>query len=91
MQRALRFTVLEFLYMKRQSEPEKPSVFPMELAELVGVPCEQLEFTMWFLLQKGLVQRTDHSNLAITAAGVEYLEQNDEGGITQGRLRASGA
>ena len=89
MQQAMRLTVLEVLYTRRQTEPEKPSIFPVELAELVGVPREQLEFTMWFLLQKQLVQRTDNSHMAITVSGAEYLEQNYQASAQQRRLKSA--
>jgi curved DNA-binding protein CbpA len=89
LQHAVRLTVLEILYTRRQTEPERPSMFPVELAELVGVPREPLEVTMWFLLQKGLVQRTDNSHLTITTSGAEYLEQNYEASCHQLRLTSS--
>ena len=89
MQQAMRLTILEVLYTRRSVEPDKPSIFPVELAELVGVPREQLEFTMWFLLQKGLVKRTDTSDVAITVTGAEFLEQNHQAGLQQRRLKSA--
>jgi curved DNA-binding protein CbpA len=89
MQQVLRLTVLEILYTRRQTEPEKPAIFPVELAELVGVPREQLEFALWFLLKRGLVQNTDNSHIAITVSGAEYLEVNYEGNQQQRRLKSS--
>lgn len=88
-QQAMRLTVLEVLYARRQSEPEHPSIFPLELAQLIGVAREQLEFTMWFLLQKGFVQRTDNSHLAITVSGAEHLEENYQAAGQQRRLKSS--
>ena len=89
MQHAMRLTVLEVLYTRRHTDPDKPSIFPIELAELVGVAREQLEFTLWFLLQKGFVQRTDNSHMAITVAGAEYLEENYLTGLQQRRLKSA--
>ena len=89
MQHAMRLTILEVLYTRRHTEPDKPSIFPVELAELVGVAREQLEFTLWFLLQKGFVQRTDNSHMAVTVAGAEYLEENYNAGSQQPRLKSS--
>jgi curved DNA-binding protein CbpA len=77
-EQATRLTVLEVLYTKRRSEPRAPSLLPVELEELTGRAREHLEFTIWFLVQKGFVQRGDSSGLTITAGGVEYLEQNYE-------------
>lgn len=78
MEQATRLTVLEVLYTRRRAEPRNPMLLPVELEELTGRPREHLEFTIWFLVQKGFLQRGDSSGLTITAAGVEYLEQNYE-------------
>jgi curved DNA-binding protein CbpA len=77
-ERACRLTILEALYTKRRLEPQQPTVFPSEITELTGRTPAQLEFAMWFLNAKGLVQRADNSGLSITVAGVEYLEQNQD-------------
>jgi len=71
-----RLAVLEVLYTRRRVEPEKPGVFIGDLEKMIGRPREHLEFTTWFLIQKKLIQRTDNALLAISAEGVEYLEQN---------------
>ena len=71
-----RMTILEALYARRRLEPRQPGVFDADLEELVGRPRDQLEFTLWFLGQKGLLDRSDGSRLVITAAGVEYFEQH---------------
>lgn len=74
MERAIRLTVLEILYMQRLTESNAPGVFLLELEQLLGAAREHVEFTLWYLQQKQLVQRTENSRLAITAAGVDYLE-----------------
>jgi curved DNA-binding protein CbpA len=71
-----RMTILEALYAQRRLEPRQPGVFDGDLEELVGRPREQLEFTLWYLGQKGFIDRSDGSRLTITAAGVEYFEQH---------------
>ena len=77
-ERLVRMTILEVLYTRRRVEPEEPGIFNIELAELLGRPREHLEFTIWYLLQKGLILRTDNSKLAITVDGADYLEQNSK-------------
>ena len=71
----LRLTVLEVLFTKRRVEPDQPGLFHLELEKLTGRPREHLEFTIWYLVQKKLVQRTDNLLLAITAEGIDYLEE----------------
>ncbi|MGQ0737249.1 MAG: DnaJ domain-containing protein [Acidobacteriota bacterium] len=71
-----RTLLLEILYSRRRTDVEKPGLSQLDLAQLTGRPREHLEFTIWYLLQKSLVARDDSSNLAITAEGVDSLEQN---------------
>jgi curved DNA-binding protein CbpA len=75
-EQALRLTLLEVFYTRRRLDPRAPNLFPSELEKLTGTPREHLEFTIWFLVQKSLLMRTDNSSLSITAAGVEYLEHH---------------
>ena len=88
LEQRFRLTVLEALYKQRSVEPETPSLYPGDLEVMIGRPREHLEFTIWYLLQKRLVQRDDMSRLVITAEGVEYLEQNYQAN-RQRRLQGS--
>jgi len=83
----VRLTVLEVLYTRRRVEPDKPGIFSTELEKLTGRPREHLEFTVWYLIQKKLVARSDNSVLLITADGVEYLEANYQEVLQRRRLR----
>ena len=85
----VRLTVLEVLYTRRRLEPESPGIFNLDMAELIGKPKEHLEFTLWYLLKRGYVQRTDNSQLAITADGVDYLETHYHSQVQRRRLQAS--
>ena len=71
----LRLVVLEILYARRRTEPHKPGLSMLDLAELMGQPLEHLEFSTWYLVQKKLTTRNDQSQLQITADGVDYLEE----------------
>jgi curved DNA-binding protein CbpA len=84
----LRMTVLEVLFTKRRVEPAQPGVFHIDLEKLSGRPREHLEFTIWYLVQKKLVQRTDNSLLAITAEGIDYLEERTQSMPLSRRLAA---
>lgn len=76
----VRLVVLEIVYARRRLESHKPGVSLLDLSQLTGRPREHLEFTTWYLVQKRLLMRDDQSNLAITADGVDHLED-------QGRAR----
>jgi curved DNA-binding protein CbpA len=83
----MRCTLLEILYARRRAEPGNPSFSPYELGQLTGQPREHMEFTVWYLAQKKFVTRDDQSRLAITADGVDYIEQQ-RGRNAQRRLTA---
>jgi curved DNA-binding protein CbpA len=70
----VRLTVLEVLYERRRTQPQQAGIFILDLEELTGHAREHLEFTMWYLVKKGFVQREDNSMLSISAEGVDYLE-----------------
>ncbi len=84
----VRLTVLEVLYTKRRVEQSEPGLYITDLEKMTGRPREHLEFTVWFLVQKKLIQRADNALLAITVDGVEYLEQNYQANLQNKRLRA---
>ncbi len=80
-----RFVVLEILYSRRRTDPNRPSLSQRELVELTGRPREHLEFTLWYLSQRKMVSRDDQSSLIITADGVDFVEQNSQ--VKHNRLR----
>ncbi len=75
-ERNVRLTVLEVLYTRRRLEPENSGLSPLDLEKLTGRAREHLEFTIWYLVQKKYITRSDGSMLQITVDGVEYLESN---------------
>jgi curved DNA-binding protein CbpA len=84
----LRFVVLEILYSRRRTEPDKPSLSNLDLSKLTGRPREHLEFTLWYLIQRELISRNDQSSLTITATGVDFVEANPH--IRRQPLRIAG-
>ena len=75
-ERSIRLTILEVLYTRRRLELESPGLSPLDLEKLTGRAREHLEFTIWYLVQKKFITRSDGSMLQITVDGVEYLESN---------------
>ena len=82
-----RLTVLEVLYAQRRTEPHAPGIFVLDFEDLTGRPREHLEFTLWYLVQKGYVKRGDNSRYEITVDGVDYFEKNQRDGLLQRRLK----
>lgn len=85
----IRLAVLEVLYAHRRAEMNSPGVFLLDLEQLTGHAREHLEFTIWYLFNKRLVQRGDNAVVAITAEGVDYLEQRYQESQQRRRLKGS--
>jgi curved DNA-binding protein CbpA len=87
MEQLVRLAVLKALYTQRRVDGNNPGIFDLDLEQLTGTSREHLEFTFWYLMQKRLIMRGDHSRLTITAEGVDYLEQNYEANLQRKRLK----
>jgi curved DNA-binding protein CbpA len=87
LEQAVRLTVLECLYTKRRVEPATPGIYLRELERMIGRPREHLEFTLWFLNQKKLIN-TDDSRMYLTAEGAEYLEEAYKSKLQRKRLQS---
>jgi curved DNA-binding protein CbpA len=87
LEQAARLTVLEALYTKRRIEPHSPGIYLRELERMVGRPREHLEFTIWFLTQKKLIN-SDDARMYLTADGAEFLEDSYRSNLHRKRLQA---
>ncbi|MEP7362462.1 MAG: DnaJ domain-containing protein [Acidobacteriota bacterium] len=77
-ERRKRQGTLALLYVKRMQSPEQPGISLPELEDLLGVPREHLEFSLWYLRENGLITRTDNGRTVITAKGVDEAERLEE-------------
>jgi curved DNA-binding protein CbpA len=75
-EKLLRLTILELLYARRRTDPQAPGIFYGDLEGLVGCPQEHIEFALWYLAHRKYIDRSDGSQIAITADGVDHLESN---------------
>ena len=71
-----RMGILCLLYTRRRSNEERPGMSLLEFEALMSFPREHLMFTVWYLQSKGLIQRGEESDYAITAEGVDHVEKN---------------
>lgn len=76
-EKAKRTAILQVLYTRRRNEPAQPAVTVNEMEDLLCCPKEHLEFSLWFLKEKGYVLRSDNGRFVITANGVEAAEVPD--------------
>jgi hypothetical protein len=71
-----RLGVLCLLYAQRRRNPGHPSISLMELEELMSIPRDFLEFTLWYLKQKRCVEMNDGADFSLTATGVDFVEEH---------------
>ena len=72
----VRHAILSILYADRRQNPSDSGVGSWRLEQLLGWPEKILEFHIWYLKEKGWIQRVDTGGYAITASGVEIVEGN---------------
>ena len=80
----IRHAILSILYIDRRENPSGSGVGSWRLEKLLEWPEKILEFHIWYLKEKGWIQRVDTGGYAITASGVEIVEGN---GSISGKYR----
>ena len=71
--------ILSLLYSARRRDATNPGVSMYELERLLRTPEKHLEFYLWYLKEKGWIQRTENGQFAITANGVDEAMENRNG------------
>ncbi|MCE5244817.1 MAG: DnaJ domain-containing protein [Desulfobacteraceae bacterium] len=70
----IRHGILSTLYIARRRNARSPGVGIVTLEQVLECVEEQMEFHIWYLREKGLIERTDTGTFAITAEGVDVIE-----------------
>ena len=73
----LRKRILSILYIERRNDASNPGAGFWRIEQLIGLPEKILEFHVWYMKEKGWIQRTDTGGYAITAAGVDAVEEGE--------------
>ncbi len=76
-ERRKRLGILAVLYTRRVNEPTQPAMSLAELEDLLAIPREHLEFSLWYLKERGWIAKSDNGRQAITVAGVEQAEATE--------------
>jgi len=69
--------ILRLLYAKRLTDPHQPAMRARAFAEMLGCPLEHLEFSLWFLRENKLINRSDNNHFEITSQGVAAFEAEE--------------
>jgi DnaJ domain len=94
-ERRKRTGVLNVLYARRVQEPASPALSVFDFESLLGVPRDHLEFTLWYLKERGYIARSDNNRFQITISGVDYAEslelpEHEASSVRADRLLPSG-
>jgi len=69
--------ILLVLYSVRREDPMRPGVGIVDLGKLLRFPEKEMEFHIWYLKEKGWVQREETGAFAITVTGVDVVIESD--------------
>jgi len=83
--RQLRQAILSVLYTARRNDVDRPGVGSVDLEQILGVPESHMDFQLWYLKERGWIQRLDNGQLAITVSGVDWVMEA-EGDVVHGLL-----
>jgi hypothetical protein len=73
----IRDHLLSVLYVQRRTDMRHPGIGDMELARLMRMPIEFMEFDLWYLRRKGWVEVLETGQMAISVDGVDYVERHE--------------
>ena len=69
--------LLSILYTSRRREADKGGIGIVQLERLLGVPGKHLEFHIWYLKEKGWIERLENGMFAITASGCDRVMEQE--------------
>jgi curved DNA-binding protein len=69
--------ILSMLYAARRRDAGNAGVGIFQMEKQLGVPEKYLEFHIWYLREKGWIQRVENGGFAITVSGVDAVPEND--------------
>lgn len=78
--------VLSLLYMSRRRDPNRSGMGTVQLEQMLACPAEHLEFHMWYLRQKGWIERLENGLFAITVSGVDHVMEQKNLFLRRDRL-----
>jgi curved DNA-binding protein CbpA len=72
----LRLLILTTLYNARRSSLSTPGLPLRVLVDMTDAHLDDVQFSLWYLRGKKFVEVGEHDAMAITVAGVDYVESN---------------
>src|SRR5262245_17456731 len=69
--------ILSLLYIARRRDAGRGGMGIVQLERMLGCPAKQLEFHLWYLREKGWVERLETGMMAITVDGVDRIHHEN--------------
>jgi hypothetical protein len=69
--------ILSLLYVARRRDPRDGGVGSVTLEKMLGCPQQHLEFPLWYLKKRGLVEIMNNGQFGITVEGVDKLSSDE--------------
>jgi curved DNA-binding protein len=79
-------TILSLLYVARRRDPARGGLGSVQMERMLDRPAQYLEFHLWYLREKGWVERLESGLFAITANGVDRVMHIDNVATRRDRL-----
>ncbi len=81
-----RLEILSVLHHQRRTDEDNARLTSRDLELKMGAPRGSLNFALWYLKDKRYITREDSCAYAISAEGVDYLEERARTGRISGFL-----
>jgi hypothetical protein len=78
--------VLSLLYISRRRDPTRSGMGIVQLEQMLGCPAKHLEFHVWYLREKGWIDRLENGLFAITANGIDRVMEQKNLSLRRDRL-----
>jgi curved DNA-binding protein CbpA len=89
--RRLFHAILSLLYIARRRDPYNGGLGSVTMEKLLACPSQHLEFPIWYLKERGWIERLESGLFAITADGVDKIASEDLSLPTNRLLTSSNA
>ena len=74
---AIRHELLCLFYARRREQGSTPALGVVAIEKAMNMPEEVLQFHIWYFREKGWIARWEDGGFAITAEGVDQIDNNE--------------
>ena len=83
LQKRIRQGLMSSLYDIMITRPRNPELGRAEIARVIGVSIDQMEFAIWYLREQEFLRTTPQGLYTLTTKGVDWVENGGVGHLTE--------